>query len=175
MDLLCARLSTWPQETNWTGRMNWTSKPGADESKCGGGGAVASGGQWFAHRVGGGWQGCFLTITPVVHTDPGPFRRRHVTEPFLCHSQQNGEVSEVVTSTVQCDLGTWGLGTTAPNAERGPDVTSSTPTRSKLFLDLRSSQPGLNLGELFHSPGLHFLICEIIIIEPTTESSCEIW
>ena len=79
----------------------------------------------YAYRVGGGWQGCFLTITPVVHTDPGPFRRRHITEPFLCHSQQNDEVSEVVTSTAQCDLGTWGLGTTALNAERGPDVTSS--------------------------------------------------
>ena len=28
------------------GGMNWTSEPGADESKCGGGGAVGSGGWW---------------------------------------------------------------------------------------------------------------------------------
>ena len=52
MDLLCARLRTWPQETNWAGRINWTSKPGADESKCGGGGAVGSGGQWLCLSCG---------------------------------------------------------------------------------------------------------------------------
>ena len=143
--------------------------------------SVGAGVRWdlgasgYAHRVEGGWQGCFLTIPPVVHTDPGPFRRRHITEPFLCHSQQNGEVSEVVTSTIQCDLGTWGLGTTALMQNEAWMLHLPAPTHSKLFLDLRSSQLGLNLGELFHFPGLHFLICEIIIIEPTTESSCEIW
>ena len=65
-----------------------------------------------AQHVGGRWQGCFLTIIPVVHTDPGPFRHRHIRASFLCHSQQNGEVSEAIRSTLQCELGTWGLGTT---------------------------------------------------------------